>query len=145
MLLRGLQEQSLHLLCHNTGVLFTILYFCNMILIARNAEIFLYHFTRVISVCGDKRCRVLSHFSIVRFTVCAQANSHVKMLSSTERIHLVLAGFTVSFHIVQKAGKAALAGKLQELIGHTLSSVNSIQLRIACFEQADEFLSGESP
>lgn len=32
MLLRALQEQSLHLLCHNTGVLFTILYSCNMVL-----------------------------------------------------------------------------------------------------------------
>lgn len=59
------------------------------------------------------------------------------MLSSTERTGLVLTGSTVNFHIVQKAGKAALAGKLEELIGHPLSPGNSIQLRTACFEQAD--------
>lgn len=81
----------------------------------------------------------------MRSTVCTQANARVKMLSSTERIGLVLTGSTLSFHIVLKARKAALAGKLEELIGHTLSPGNSIQLRPACFEQADEFLSGESP
>lgn len=81
----------------------------------------------------------------MRSTVCTQANAHVKMLNSTEKIGLLLTGSTLSFHIVLNAGKAALAGKLEELIGHTLSPGNSIQLRPARFEQADEFLSGESP
>lgn len=66
------------------------------------------------------------------------------MLSSTKRIGLVLLGSALSFHIVPKVGKAALDDKLEEFIRHTLRSENSIQLRTACFEQADEFLSGES-
>lgn len=49
------------------------------------------------------------------------------MLSSTEETDFVLTGFTVSFQMTQKAGKAALASKLEELIGYALSFGNSVQ------------------
>lgn len=51
----------------------------------------------------------------------------MKTLSSTEKDDFVLTGFTVSFQIMQKAGKAALAGESGALIGYSLSSGNSIQ------------------
>lgn len=51
----------------------------------------------------------------------------MKTLSSTEKNDFVLTGFTLSSQIMQKAGKAALAGEWEALIGYILSSGNSIQ------------------